>query len=321
MTAHRTLRVRWLGRVAYQEADDLQRSLLEHAADDYLLLLEHPHVYTLGKRASLEHVLTPPASVGAELVHADRGGDVTYHGPGQLVGYPIVTLPPWKAGQRDVVAYVRKLEGVLIDALAELGVEAGRRRRLHRRLGRRREDRRHRCAGRAGPHPPRLRAQRRSRPHDVRPHRAVRHLRPWCDVTRALAARGTEPAARRRGDHGRVRRAFPVRRDRARGRRVARAAVGSGGVHAHRDARRRVRAAGHDRPGAPARTARGSGRRGAAGRSGVPPAAVDAGTRRPRAQLPRDQTADALPRPPHRVRVGRLPQHLRVLGRQAPRRS
>ncbi|HEX7521261.1 MAG TPA: lipoyl(octanoyl) transferase LipB, partial [Acidimicrobiia bacterium] len=126
MTVHRTLRVRWLGRVAYQEADDLQRSLLEHAADDYLLLLEHPHVYTLGKRASLEHVLTPPASVGAELVHADRGGDVTYHGPGQLVGYPIVTLPPWKAGQRDVVAYVRKLEGALIDALAELGVEAGR---------------------------------------------------------------------------------------------------------------------------------------------------------------------------------------------------
>jgi lipoyl synthase len=126
MTVHQTLRVRWLGRVAYQEADDLQRALLEHAADDYLLLLEHPHVYTLGKRAALEHVLTPPASVGAELVHADRGGDVTYHGPGQLVGYPIVTLPPWKAGQRDVVAYVRKLEGVLIDALAELGVEAGR---------------------------------------------------------------------------------------------------------------------------------------------------------------------------------------------------
>jgi lipoyl synthase len=126
MNVHQTLRVRWLGRVAYREADDLQRALLEHAADDYLLLLEHPHVYTLGKRASLDHVLTPPASVGAELVHADRGGDVTYHGPGQLVGYPIVTLPPWKAGQRDVVAYVRKLEGVLIDALAELGVEAGR---------------------------------------------------------------------------------------------------------------------------------------------------------------------------------------------------
>jgi lipoyl synthase len=120
------LRVRWLGRVPYAEADDLQRALLERAADDYLLLLEHPHVYTLGKRADPAHVLVPPASVGAELVRADRGGDVTYHGPGQLVGYPIVTLPAWRAGERDVVAYVRGLEAVLIAALADLGVRAGR---------------------------------------------------------------------------------------------------------------------------------------------------------------------------------------------------
>jgi lipoic acid synthetase len=120
------LRVRWLGRVPYGEADDLQRALLERAADDYLLLLEHPHVYTLGKRADATHVLVPPASVGAELVRADRGGDVTYHGPGQLVGYPIITLPEWRAGQRDVVAYVRGLEAVLIAALADLGVEGGR---------------------------------------------------------------------------------------------------------------------------------------------------------------------------------------------------
>jgi lipoic acid synthetase len=120
------LRVRWLGRVPYGEADDLQRALLERAVDDYLLLLEHPHVYTLGKRADPAHVLVAPATVGAELVRADRGGDVTYHGPGQLVGYPIVTLPEWRAGQRDVVAYVRRLEAVLISALADLGVEAGR---------------------------------------------------------------------------------------------------------------------------------------------------------------------------------------------------
>ena len=65
-------------------------------------------------------------SVGAELVHADRGGDVTYHGPGQLVGYPIVTLPEWRDGLRDVVAYVRRLEDVLIDALADFGIEAHR---------------------------------------------------------------------------------------------------------------------------------------------------------------------------------------------------
>jgi lipoyl synthase len=120
------LRVRWLGRVPYGEADELQRALLERAADDYLLLLEHPHVYTLGKSADPTHVLVPPASVGAELVRADRGGDVTYHGPGQLVGYPIVTLPEWRAGQRDVVAYVRRLEAVLIAALGDLGVEASR---------------------------------------------------------------------------------------------------------------------------------------------------------------------------------------------------
>ncbi len=106
------LRVRWLGRVPYGEADELQRALLERAADDYLLLLEHPHVYTLGKSADPAHVLVPPASVGADLVRTDRGGDVTYHGPGQLVGYPIVTLPEWRAGQRDVVAYVRRLEVV-----------------------------------------------------------------------------------------------------------------------------------------------------------------------------------------------------------------
>jgi lipoyl synthase len=120
------LRVRWLGRVPYGEADELQRALLERAADDYLLLLEHPHVYTLGKSADPAHVLVPPASVGADLVRADRGGDVTYHGPGQLVGYPIVTLPDWRAGQRDVVAYVRRLEAVLISALGTLGVDARR---------------------------------------------------------------------------------------------------------------------------------------------------------------------------------------------------
>ena len=88
-----TLRSRWLGRVPYAEAADLQRALHARTTDDYLLLLEHPHVYTLGTRADPAHVLVPPAQVGADLVTADRGGDVTYHGPGQLVGYPIVTLP------------------------------------------------------------------------------------------------------------------------------------------------------------------------------------------------------------------------------------
>jgi lipoic acid synthetase len=120
------LRARWLGRVPYAEADRLQRALHERASDDYLLLLEHPHVYTLGTTADPGHVLVPPASVGAELVHVDRGGDVTYHGPGQLVGYPIVDLPEWRDGLRDVVAYVRLLEDVLIGALSGFGIEAHR---------------------------------------------------------------------------------------------------------------------------------------------------------------------------------------------------
>ena len=85
-----TLRVRWLGRVPYREALDLQTALFAQGSDQHLLLLEHPHVFTHGSRADLErNVLVNPAQVGAELVPVNRGGDVTYHGPGQLVGYPI----------------------------------------------------------------------------------------------------------------------------------------------------------------------------------------------------------------------------------------
>ena len=118
------LRVRWLGRVPYRDALALQRGLFESSPDDHLLLLEHPHVYTLGVRADLANVLVPPADVGAELARADRGGDVTYHGPGQLTGYPILTLPG--GGLTNTVAYVRSVEQVIIDALADLGVDAGR---------------------------------------------------------------------------------------------------------------------------------------------------------------------------------------------------
>src|SRR5215203_2521006 len=121
-----TLRIRWLGRVPYREALALQRGLYERSADDHLLLLEHPHVYTLGARADMRHVMRPPHEVGADLVRADRGGDVTYHGPGQLVGYPIVTLPEWRDGAPDVVAHVRRLEAALIDALATFGIDAHR---------------------------------------------------------------------------------------------------------------------------------------------------------------------------------------------------
>ena len=118
-----------LGRVGYREASTLQQALVAarraSKAPDTLLLLEHPPVYTLGKRAERDHVLLPPdelARRGIEVVEVDRGGDVTYHGPGQLVGYPILKL----AGVRGVVDYVRALESVLIRALSTLGVEAAR---------------------------------------------------------------------------------------------------------------------------------------------------------------------------------------------------
>jgi lipoic acid synthetase len=120
------LRVRWLGRVPYGEAYDLQRALFEHGTDHHLLLLEHPAVYTLGVRADPRNVLVPPASVGADLVPTDRGGDVTYHGPGQLVGYPILSRPgkgpAGASGMADTVAYVQSVEQLLIDALADLGL-------------------------------------------------------------------------------------------------------------------------------------------------------------------------------------------------------
>jgi lipoic acid synthetase len=119
-----TLRARWLGLVPYADAEALQRAFHEHGSDDYLLLQEHPHVYTLGSTAKREHVLRDPEEVGAQLVDADRGGDVTYHGPGQLVGYPIVSLAEWRAGQRDVVAYVRRLESVLIAVCRDFGIDA-----------------------------------------------------------------------------------------------------------------------------------------------------------------------------------------------------
>jgi lipoic acid synthetase len=119
----RPLHVRWLGTVPYGEASDLQHALFEHGRDDWLLLLEHPHVYTLGARADLANVLVPPESVGAELVRADRGGDVTYHGPGQLVGYPILTVPGKRGGgMADTVAYVRAVEQLVIDTLSDVGL-------------------------------------------------------------------------------------------------------------------------------------------------------------------------------------------------------
>ena len=118
------LRVRWLGSVPYGEAADLQHALFEYGREDWLLLLEHPHVYTLGANADLKNVLVEPASVGADCLRTDRGGDVTYHGPGQLVGYPILSVPGKRGGgMADTVAYVRSVEQLVIGALNDLGLE------------------------------------------------------------------------------------------------------------------------------------------------------------------------------------------------------
>ncbi len=113
-----TLHVRWLGRVPYLEALALQQAMFEHGSEDHLLLLEHSHVFTHGPRADLANVKVEPASVAAELVSVRRGGDVTYHGPGQLVGYPIVNVPN-ALGASDHVCAIQRL---IVATLQELGV-------------------------------------------------------------------------------------------------------------------------------------------------------------------------------------------------------
>lgn len=115
-----TLRVRWLGRVPYREALAVQDALFNYGTEDHLLLLEHPHVFTHGPRADLAaNVLVDPESVGAELVSVKRGGDVTYHGPGQLVGYPIVNVP----NAMGAAEHVGAIQRVIVASLTELGLE------------------------------------------------------------------------------------------------------------------------------------------------------------------------------------------------------
>ncbi len=117
-----------LGLVPYEEAWDLQRRMAAQRAagvlGDTLLLLEHPHTYTFGSSGKREHLLVPEAELreqGVAVLDVDRGGDVTYHGPGQLVGYPIMHID-------DVLVYVRTMERAIIAALRDLGVEGQARR-------------------------------------------------------------------------------------------------------------------------------------------------------------------------------------------------
>ena len=158
--AEHPLRIRWLGRVAYEDAWALQRGLFSYSSDNHLLLLEHPHVFTLGPNGDASNLLGEP---DAPVIRVDRGGDVTYHGPGQVVGYPILSLlsrrtakqtdgtakqtdgtakqtdgRSWRAGgtagetdAREVAAggmistaaYVHSVEQLLIDVLEELGMD------------------------------------------------------------------------------------------------------------------------------------------------------------------------------------------------------
>lgn len=123
------LRAYWLGRIGYRDAWDLQKRLvaarIAGGTGDMLLLLEHPAVLTLGRGAAESHVLAPAALLearGIELLRVERGGEVTYHGPGQLVAYPIVRLAERGLGLRP---FVGALEGALTDTCASFGVDAG----------------------------------------------------------------------------------------------------------------------------------------------------------------------------------------------------
>ena len=124
------MRASWLGRVPYRPTHELQRSLMERRKTDEipntLLLLEHEHVFTLGRRADETHLVTSEgliAADGAEIVDTDRGGEATYHGPGQLVAYPIISIRELKIGP---VAYVRILEETIIQLLGEDGIRGHR---------------------------------------------------------------------------------------------------------------------------------------------------------------------------------------------------
>lgn len=135
MTASNVIAVEWLGRIGYARAWQHQQQLVAQAeADatrpDHLLLLEHPPTYTIGRRGSLDNLLLDEAQraqAGIALHHVDRGGDITYHGPGQLVGYPIMRVGRQQGRDfPDLHRYLRDLEQVLIDALAGFEIAARR---------------------------------------------------------------------------------------------------------------------------------------------------------------------------------------------------
>ena len=116
----------WLGRVEYREAWDLQRVLARRRAlgevPDRLLLLEHPPVFTTGRRGPGANLLMPEELLGAPLIETDRGGDITFHGPGQLVAYPVIDV---REAGLTVISYVRAIEETIIRTARRYGIEAG----------------------------------------------------------------------------------------------------------------------------------------------------------------------------------------------------
>jgi lipoate-protein ligase B len=128
MSKFRPVRACWLGSTRYRDAWDLQAEIVSAIRDgrapDTLLLLEHHHVFTMGKAASADHLLWDESERSrrqVEVIWSDRGGEATYHGPGQLVGYPILDLAHFEL---TIPAYLQKLEQSLIDYLHELGIES-----------------------------------------------------------------------------------------------------------------------------------------------------------------------------------------------------
>ena len=113
------LRRRHLGRVSFAEANDLQRALM-HAADDYILIMEHPPTYTKGIRTSPDAFKVDPATLDADVVDADRGGDVTYHGPGQIVAWPVITVVDDPAAGKD---HVTMMEDAIIATVTMLDTD------------------------------------------------------------------------------------------------------------------------------------------------------------------------------------------------------
>ena len=207
------LRVVDLGLLPYANALELQRDVARRRItgeidEDVLLLVEHPPVVTLGRTAKGANLIASPellASQGVELFEVERGGDITFHGPGQLVGYPIIDL---KRHRKDLHWYLRQVEQALIDAIARVRAHGRARRAIHRRLGRNRglgeracrtaKDRVNRRSRARLGHVARLRPEREHGPSLFRPHRAVWHQRRHDDIGGARARRGVCRHARDR---------------------------------------------------------------------------------------------------------------------------